>query len=384
VSLGAGVVARVTEENGTEIARSYAARVSYRGEEFWFAAPSETKARDKAAAMRHERDRCKAMGVPWEPVDRRPQERQGPPPKLATFADDFVKEFKGKESSRRFYRERAQQFNKSLGRKRIDKITPEDVQRFHNKRLKQVSPATANHDLNALRIVLGRAVKLGIIAENPARAVKFAPEDEREDRYLYDDEAARLFMVAPPWLQPVLVIATETGMRQEELLSLRWNQVDLRAGMIRLRGSGTKNRRGRSIPITPRAHQVLSVLRRDDLADPVFTKGGRRITKNMLYKAWPETLRRARIKDFRFHDLRHTYASWAIMSGLSLDDVQRILGHRSYQLVQRYAHHAPEHLQSAARKFAGGPRPQRKDESGVANVVAFEGEAAKVGVDGGN
>ncbi len=142
-------------------------------------------------------------------------------------------------------------------------------------------------------------------------------------------------------LKPIVTVAVHTGMRKGEILGLQWSQVNFDQGIISL--FDTKNHERRDIPMNETVKATLRAV--DRKGDLVFTTGkGRKIERAFSYCAFHEALDKSGITDFRFHDLRHTFASNLIMQeGVELNDVRELLGHKRMDMTLRYAHLSPKH-----------------------------------------
>jgi integrase len=138
-----------------------------------------------------------------------------------------------------------------------------------------------------------------------------------------------------PDLYPVVVIALNTGMRKGEIFGLEWDRINFSRGVVQL--EETKNGTRREIPMNQAVYDVLSSLPRS----------GSRLFRGTVRAAFESALERASIKNFHFHDLRHTFASWLTMNGRPLKEVQELLGHKSITQTERYSHLAPERLREA-------------------------------------
>ena len=173
-------------------------------------------------------------------------------------------------------------------------------------------------------------------------------EPKRRIRFLTREEADRLIANCPEHLRPVVRYALATGCRMSEILRLEWPRVDFGRRVAWLDPGTTKNGEGRGIPLNNEAvlalRSVIGVHERW-----CFTYQGRPMT--VVGSAWERSLRRAGIENFRFHDLRHTWASWHVMNGTSLQELMELGGWKSFEMVLRYAHLAPEHLANAARRI---------------------------------
>ena len=137
--------------------------------------------------------------------------------------------------------------------------------------------------------------------------------------------------------------------RENNVLELRWRQVDLRRSVAWLEATQTKGATAIGVPLNDAACAILAA-RRGQNAEWVFGNPDTPLTK-ASNRAWYAAVRKAKLRGFRWHDLRHTWASWAVMSGVRLEELQRLGGWKTLSMVQRYAHLAPEHLASAAAKI---------------------------------
>jgi len=181
-----------------------------------------------------------------------------------------------------------------------------------------------------------------------APKIRMLPEPKRRIRFLRKEEADRLIEELPKHLIPVVQYALATGCRRSEILQLEWNRVDFERRVAWLDPGTTKNGEGRGIPLNRDAVLALRSVQGKH-SRWCFTWQGNRF--NSIGKAWKRALARADICDFRFHDLRHTWASWHVMSGTTLPELMELGGWKSYEMVLRYAHLAPEHLSSAAARI---------------------------------
>ena len=166
-------------------------------------------------------------------------------------------------------------------------------------------------------------------------------------RYLTEEECEYLFESCPDWLKPIVKVARYTGLRRENIVSLRWRQVDLFRKVILL--DRTKNGDRLGIPLCETLLGVFKSLGKvRHLSGYVFVRSdGSPYQPDAVTVAFVRACRRAGIVDFRFHDLRHTFASLLVQRGVDLYRVQRLLGHRDGRMTQRYAHLAPENLREA-------------------------------------
>ncbi len=205
-----------------------------------------------------------------------------------------------------------------------------------------------NRHLPTLKHMFTKAVEWEMVSEEilkKGRKAKQLQENNRRLRYLSTQECQDLIDACSHHLKPIVITALNTGMRKEEILSLEWDRhVDLRHGFILL--DKTKNGERREIPVNEMLRETLQGLVRHINTPYVFVDGdGSRFAN--IKRSFQSACRRAGIKDFRFHDLRHTFASHLIMAGVDLTTVKELLGHKSLVMTMRYAHLAPGHKAKA-------------------------------------
>jgi integrase len=213
------------------------------------------------------------------------------------------------------------------------------------------SPRTTRGYLATLEHGLKLAVEEWLwIETSPMARVRKPKEGRGRVRYLTDDERPRLLAACQAsrnrHLYPLVMLALSTGARKGELVSLTWPQVDLGRGLLTF--YDTKNGEPRSVPLTGQALEVIrahaKVVRFD--TPLVFPRQDGRRPVDIRY-AWYEALKKAEIDQFRFHDLRHSAASYLAMSGASLVEIADVMGHKTLSMVRRYAHLSDQHTRSA-------------------------------------
>jgi len=231
----------------------------------------------------------------------------------------------------------------AFGPRLLTEITSWDVERYKAQRIGAVAPATVNRDLTLLKHMFTKAIAWGRATTNPVKAVKYLREANTRVRYLTEDEEDRLLGECSPNLRGLVVTALHTGFRRGELLALRWDDVDFRTGLVTVQAAYTKNGERRAVPMTRTVTALLTELRRKrPHGEYVFEKvrGGRYLSPRNGFEA---AVRRAGIRDFRFHDLRHTFASRLAMAGVGLQTVQELLGHKAMSMTLRYSHLSAAH-----------------------------------------
>jgi integrase len=225
-----------------------------------------------------------------------------------------------------------------------------DVQAYVTKRAGDVSPDSCAKELNVLKHLLRLAVEWQMIPASPAHGVKSPRVSAGRIRYLQPPELRALLAASPKWLRPIIVLAVVTGMRRGEIVGLRKLDVDVSQARIML--PQTKNGEGRIVHLNLSAVAALaSMVRSPDTTttDPVFPG----ITRDQVSVAFGRLCRKQKILDFRFHDLRHTAASWLRMKGADIHTVAQLLGHKDLRMAARYQHLAPKFLAEAVATLDG-------------------------------
>jgi len=234
---------------------------------------------------------------------------------------------------------------------RISHWRTEQLGRVSRQTGELVSPPSINRPLALLRHLLKRAAtEWNILPSAPV--VRLERERQGRLRWATPEEATRLLAACAQSgntdLLHVVTVALYTGARQSEILRLTWDRVDRTRGVIQL--EVTKSGKRREVPYPSQVEAVFA--RRPRAGETVF----RARRWDSYRSAWERALRVARVEDFKFHDLRHTYASWLVQRGRPLVEVKDLLGHATLTMTLRYAHLAPEHLREAVNVFE--PEPQ--------------------------
>ncbi|HYS05854.1 MAG TPA: site-specific integrase [Candidatus Dormibacteraeota bacterium] len=243
----------------------------------------------------------------------------------------------------------------------LHEITPADIQQMILARLKTgVCHATVNRQRAILSSLFRWSVEQGYAIVNPVKNVKKFRESAGRTRFLTKDETERLLKACKPHLRELVFAAIYTGGRLSELLKLRWSEVNCERGILTFRRETTKSGKGRTIPLAPELARMLHNLReaRRHLTDygwdpdHVFTYVGRPLA--CVRTAFIHARKKAGLEDVRFHDLRHSFASNFVMNGGDIYRLQRLLGHSSISLTERYSHLSEDFMQQAV-SFIGIP-----------------------------
>jgi len=240
--------------------------------------------------------------------------------------------------------------------KLLSQITPYNLEMYRNirkktpiswKNDKQRTDAAVNRELSALRHMFNKGVEWRMMQSSPFSKVRklFYKENNNRLRYLSKEEIDRLLEVLddfPRYLKWIVITAIHTGMRRKEILSLLWDQIN--DGFIHL--TETKTNEARQIPIDHDLailfEEINKYRKRQNLISPYVFCDGRGNKFQSVKRSFNSALRKANIRDFTFHDLRHTFASHYLMRGGSLKNLQQILGRKNIKMTMRYAHLSKE------------------------------------------
>ena len=251
-----------------------------------------------------------------------------------------------------------------LGERTLDEITRDVVDQVRGAKLKEASKATTNRYLALVRSILLRARDEWEWVDKVPK-VRLFKETAGRERALTQDEARRLLDELPEHQRNVVLFALMTGLRQGNVIGLEWSQVDLELCHAWVAAGQSKNRRPIAVPLNETA---MAVLKAQEGKHPVkvFTYRSKPLV-NAYNFAWRHALKRAGIANFRWHDLRHTWATWQRRAGTPTHELQRLGGWLTSSMVERYAHLAPDHLAASAARLDGAftsydlatPKPRR-------------------------
>jgi len=273
--------------------------------------------------------------------------------KFEIFAEEFL-EIHCKPNHKNYKNWATSNINilkRNFSGKYLHEITPLVVEEYKSKRVQEVSAASVNRSLTTLKSLFNRAIDWGKFdGENPVRKVKFFKEENHRLRYLEKEEIVKLLSVCRGYLKPIVIVALNTGMRRGEILPLKWSDIDFKRGIIHL--LNTKNSDARQIPMNELLKTTLIRVRKHPESPYVFhKKDGSQIGD--IKKSFHTALNRAGIKKGRkdggvvFHTLRHSFASHLVMSGVDLNTVRELMGHKSLDMTIRYAHLSRDHKKRA-------------------------------------
>ena len=280
--------------------------------------------------------------------------------------------------------------------KPLIEITPSALEQWRVKRLNEgTSQATINRNITSLKSVITKAVEWGFLKENTLKNLKqFKIDRSPKVRYLSIEEETRLRRAllerehqlkqeracANQWrkirgyplfpefseedlfdyLMPMVLISINTGLRRGELFNLTWGMVSLSERSLILGGEITKNSRSRYIPLNDEAYNLVKQLyKKSPLKEGFVFLSKNNQPFNNVKRSWTTILRKAEITQFRWHDLRHHFASKLVMAGVDLNTARELLGHSDIKMTLRYAHLAPEFKINAVNKINWLPQDNR-------------------------
>jgi len=270
-----------------------------------------------------------------------------------------------------------------LNKRPLSEITPWIIDKWRSEQKKKGKAATTiNRDVVALRAALSKAVEWGVIDAHPLSGVKPIKTDtNKKIRYLSDDEDKRLrdalkarddrikagrasgnewrrsrgYELLPDLnnctyadhLTPMVILTLNTGLRRGETFELIWPHVNLHTKILTVDGDKAKSGKTRHIPLNDEAVTVLQSWRDQTQGDGLVFPGKDGKPLESVRKAWGGVLKEANITNFRWHDLRHDFASKLVMAGVPLNTVRELLGHSDLNTTLRYAHLGPDHKADA-------------------------------------
>lgn len=270
--------------------------------------------------------------------------------------DRYLKEvMPHKPKSRKQQTPQLEWWKDQLGHLLLADVSRSAIVEARDKLLEKRSPSTANRYMAVLSHLFTKCVReWEWLARNPVESIARLREPKGRVKWLEDDERNALLDACKeskdPNLYPVVVLALSTGCRKQEILDLRWRDVDFDRKRILL--EDTKNSESRAVPLIGHAHQVLQQhrSRRKEDCDFVFPCASKPVPAD-IDRPFAEARDKARLKDFRFHDLRHTAASYLAMSGATTAEIAAVLGHKTLAMVKRYAHIGDSHVSGIVEKM---------------------------------
>ena len=287
---------------------------------------------------------------------------------LQQLIDRYIKEELPKKSANINQKSQLEWWASELGDYTLADVTPDKIAECRDKLLSgesshnyKFAPATVVRYMAALSHAFTVAVReWQWLDDSPMRKVRKPSLPRGRVPFLDDDERKRLLDACREsdneYLYPIVVLALSTGMRKSEILNLTWDAVDLKKDRITL--FETKNNEVRVLPLAGHALRLIESVERLEDSNLVFPGKADSSKPIDIRPSWEVALKKAGVTDFRFHDLRHSAASYLAMNGASLAEIAEVLGHKTLQMVRRYAHLSEAHttsiVESMNKKIFGG------------------------------
>ena len=236
-----------------------------------------------------------------------------------------------------------------LGELTLAEINPKLISEYKTKRIEQgASPRTVNYELALMSHAFNLAIKeWEWCKDNPVSKVSREKVNNSIERWLTDEEEERLLKASRKWLQELIIFALNTGLRQSEMLSLQWPQIDLFRKTVSILEQ--KNEGKDILPLNKKALDVLKLrakIRHINTNLVFFTSKGTRVSARNLLRAFYIATKKAGIESFRWHDLRHTFATRMVQERVDIYTIQRLGRWKDISMVKRYAHHSSESLRA--------------------------------------
>ena len=238
----------------------------------------------------------------------------------------------------------------------LSSLPAQRVDLYKGRRLASISPVSVNMELRALKAAFSTAARWKLIEASPFLNLQAVSVPEVPPSYLTKADFQKLTtVISEGWLHDLVVFAVSTGVRQVEMLNLRWQDVDLERRLITIQSSQTFRTKAGKWRVLPMNDVVAALLHRRAeraAAGFVFTRRGRPIGKSYLQHRFKRFVREAGLDDrLHWHSLRHTHATWLVQAGATLYEVQRLLGHSSPRVTEIYSHLLPEHLHRTVNRI---------------------------------
>lgn len=239
----------------------------------------------------------------------------------------------------------------------VNEVTPETIDAYKAKRLREVSPVSVNVELRMLKALFSTAKRWRMTAHNPFDDVTFARVSEQAPLCLSPDDLQKLLTcIREGWFRDIVLFAVMTGMRRGEIMNLRWSDVDLERKVVNVQTNSTwrtKHGKRRVVPLNETAVVILASRVGKSPSEYIFTLNDQKVSESWVSHLFKRYVREAKLANqrARFHSLRHTTATNLLRTGESIHIVQRILGHSSVKVTEGYSGLAGADLHEAVNKI---------------------------------
>ena len=247
----------------------------------------------------------------------------------------------------------------------MTEITAKHIKQYQVKRLEElahnkktnVSPSTINREIAIIRNMFNMGIEWGDFVDNPVKkGIMFNEKDFARNRFLSQDEAVKLYNELKGHLKPIVIVTLNTGMRLGEVLNLKWKDCNFEQRKIYVPKTKTGKKEK---PMNQIVYGTLVAWPKHPTSDYIFCHpidtphaGFSGKPFRSIKTAWNKAIEKAGINNFRFHDLRHTFASYCVMSGIDMKTVSELLGHKTMVMTERYSHLSDSHKQKAVERLS--------------------------------
>ncbi len=308
-------------------------------------------------------------------------------PTLSSFTVEYLRSLEGthSKSTTKSYALSLRHFKRIIGDVRLNTITPRHWDNYKTARLNEkralsykcddpeaeamalqrqskVAVTTINIELRSIHAAMSTAARWELITKNPFINLSLVSVPKRTPAFLTLKDAERLLeSIKENWFRDLVIFAINTGMRRGELMSLRWQDVDVEVGAARITNTAdftTKSGEQRIVSLNEAAISVLNRRQRSEITDRIFTDNhGNALSPDTVSHKFKRTIRQAGLPEtLHLHSLRHSFASILVGSGTSLFAVSQLLGHSSTKTSEIYSHLLPQHLHSEVKKIRIGEK----------------------------
>jgi len=241
-----------------------------------------------------------------------------------------------------------ERFTKRWGTVALDQLSSKTIEDYLTERLHEVTLATVSKELGILKSAYARAMRWDWVSTTPFRGITLNQEGEERVRWLTDEEEAQLVAAAAPWLQEIILVGLDTGLRRSNLVGLQWAWLHEQGTVLMVPRQHVKAKKATvMIPLTTRAATILQRQVRHLSTPHVFTQAdGHPYSVDQVGMAVIRTAKQAQLPGVSLHTLRHTFISRLVQAGRPLPEVAALAGHRDIKMTLRYAHLAPSHLRA--------------------------------------
>lgn len=256
-----------------------------------------------------------------------------------------------------------ERFTKRWGTVDLDQLSSKSIEDYLTERLEDVTLATVSKELGILKSAYARAMRWDWVSTTPFRGITLNQEGEERVRWLTDEEEAQLVAAAAPWLQEIILVGLDTGLRRSNLVGLQWAWLHDQGTVLLVPRQHVKAKKATvMIPLTTRAATIIQ--RQGRRGPHVFTQpDGQAYSLDQVGMAVIRTAKQAQLSGVSLHTLRHTFISRLVQAGRPLPEVAALAGHRDIKMTLRYAHLAPSHLRAGIQALEErNPRHQAGPE----------------------